>query len=406
VCLGVLAGQARPARSDQITIGLLANVTQQPGYSALIATFEHAYPDITVQASYYPASVLFQLEPTELGADNAPDLLTTLPGCGTPISVCALAEAGDLAPLIGEPWVRWSLPAVTSLAKHDGALVAFVPTVEPFGMFVNGALFASLGLRVPRTFAQLLSVCASARRDGTVAVLLPAGNTAVMGLFIGDLAEPTVYEQDRHWTSELKAGTASFEASGWHTALHELVEMNKDGCFQPGDTAQTNVTAQFAAGEGLLYPGVSSDKGLIDGDAPRFSPSLQPFPAAGSADSNAGSLATDFSLAVNAHVDAADQAAARTFIDFTAGPKQNASVAQRDGGLTQYELRKQQIPAFMSAIAPLLQQGRYFDYPLSTWWNASVGNVLEQDAVGLLTGQETVDGVLRAMDAAWRQGPS
>jgi hypothetical protein len=44
--------------------------------------------------------------------------------------------------------------------------------------------------------------------------------------------------------------------------------------------------------------------------------------------------------------------------------------------------------------------------PLQTWWNPNVGLALEQDGVGLLTGQSTVDGILAAMDAAWQQGPS
>jgi hypothetical protein len=31
---------------------------------------------------------------------------------------------------------------------------------------------------------------------------------------------------------------------------------------------------------------------------------------------------------------------------------------------------------------------------------------LNQDGLGLITGQTTIDGVLNAMDAAWKQGPS
>ena len=30
----------------------------------------------------------------------------------------------------------------------------------------------------------------------------------------------------------------------------------------------------------------------------------------------------------------------------------------------------------------------------------------QQDAIGLVTGQETIDDILNAMDAAWKQGPS
>jgi hypothetical protein len=44
--------------------------------------------------------------------------------------------------------------------------------------------------------------------------------------------------------------------------------------------------------------------------------------------------------------------------------------------------------------------------PGVTWWNPNVLVTLETDAIGLVTGQSTVDGILTAMDAAWKQGPS
>jgi hypothetical protein len=44
--------------------------------------------------------------------------------------------------------------------------------------------------------------------------------------------------------------------------------------------------------------------------------------------------------------------------------------------------------------------------PIESWWNPNVQLVLAQDSVGLLTGQATLDDVLNAMDAAWKQGPS
>jgi ABC-type glycerol-3-phosphate transport system substrate-binding protein len=116
--LAVGAGEARPAGSDQVTITMLVNATAQPGYQVLIANFEGAYPNIKVDATFAPAKVWYQLEATELAAGNAPDLLGTLPGCGTPVSVCVPAKAGDLAPLVEKPWTKWALPLVTSLGKY------------------------------------------------------------------------------------------------------------------------------------------------------------------------------------------------------------------------------------------------------------------------------------------------
>jgi hypothetical protein len=43
--------------------------------------------------------------------------------------------------------------------------------------------------------------------------------------------------------------------------------------------------------------------------------------------------------------------------------------------------------------------------PNTGWWNASVQLALQPNAVGVLTGQRSIDDVLNAMDAAWQQGP-
>ena len=74
--------------------------------------------------------------------------------------------------------------------------------------------------------------------------------------------------------------------------------------------------------------------------------------------------------------------------------------------MTQYEFLKQQIPSFMSAMAPVFKQHAYVVDPTQSWWNADVLYALEQDGIGLFTGQETPDSILQAMDAAWKQGPA
>src|SRR5919204_624224 len=110
----------------------------QPSFQVLIANFERVYPNIKVEATYAPGNAAwYRLETTELAAGNAPDLLGTNPGCGPPVSVCVLAKAGDLAPLVQEPWLKWSLPLVTSLGKYGPGLYAFEPTLNPWGIFTN-----------------------------------------------------------------------------------------------------------------------------------------------------------------------------------------------------------------------------------------------------------------------------
>jgi raffinose/stachyose/melibiose transport system substrate-binding protein len=328
LALGLGASAARPARSDQVTISLVQLTQAQPGFSVVISNFERVYPNITVNATYAAtSSALSQLMPTELAAGSAPDLVATNAGCGTVISVCAFARDGYLAPLVNEPWVRWSLPAVTSASKYGQGLFAFVSGLSFEGLYTNDDMFKKLGLQVPQTFAQLLALCPKAKADGTIPLLLPAQGSTVVQHLLEDIALNTVYAGDKHWTRELKAGTVTFDGTaGWHAALQEFVDMNNAGCFGAGTTSTTSAAAdgEFAAGQALMYFNGTTHYGLITAAAPQFAFSQRPFPAGNDPSRTVSLLEQDTGIGVNAHASAQNQAAAHLFIDFLARPAQDA----------------------------------------------------------------------------------
>jgi raffinose/stachyose/melibiose transport system substrate-binding protein len=406
LAFGVGASDARPARSDQVTISMLALGAQEAGLNVVIANFEHAYPNITVNITYGSNAFVISEEATELAAGNAPDLLTVQPGCGGPLSVCEAARAGDLAPMIDKPWAKRSLPLVTSVEKLNGALYAFQPIVSPHGIFTNDGLFAKLGLKVPQTFSQLLAVCKQAQADGTVAMDLQGAAPATMTDMILGLATPLVFARGTHWLAAFKAGTVSFDGTaGWHQALQEVVDMNDAGCFEPGAAGTVNADGLFAQGQGLMVVTVGAQKGSIDAGSPQFSYTFHPFPAATAPGQTDTFLHLGPAVAVNAHSSAQNQAAAQTFVDFLALPVEDDLYARMTGGLTQDEFLKGQLPAFMSDFATILKDREYVVDPLSGLGNANVGNVFDTDGLGLITGQVTPDSMLQALDAAWKQGP-
>jgi raffinose/stachyose/melibiose transport system substrate-binding protein len=399
-------GSAVSAQGDQITITLLSSNLNQIAYQVLIANFERVYPNIRVDGTYLLNGTIAQLQPTELASGNAPVLLVSVPGCGSTDSICELAKAGELAPMLNVPWAKRSLPLVTSLNKSGRGLYGFEPSVTFEGMFTNDSLFQKLGLKVPQTFSQLLDVCQKAKADGTFAVFLPGLNPPTVQLFVEDLAVPYVYGPDKHWAAEQRAGTVTFDGTaGWHRALQEFVDMSNAGCFEPGMPG-TAAAAQFPAGQGLMDPGTASLKGLIDAANPQFSYSFHPFPGGSLPDATQVFVTLSDNLSINAHSSAGEQAAAQTFVNFVARPKQNALYSQIRGSLTQYQFLHDELPSFMPTMSPVVEHGQYVLNPALSWWNPNVALVMQQDAIGLITGQTTIDGMLTAMDVAWKQGPS
>jgi raffinose/stachyose/melibiose transport system substrate-binding protein len=148
----------------------------------------------------------------------------------------------------------------------------------------------------------------------------------------------------------------------------------------------------------------SQTKGTIDASSPQFRYSHHPLPGGANANLTKTVFIPNDTLGVNSHSSAAAQQAAQDFVDFIARPKQNALIAQIQGGVTQQQLVKGPIPAYMSAFSSVLRQHRYVITPLQTWWNASVLLALQQNQIGVITGQRSIDDVLEAMDAAWKLG--
>jgi raffinose/stachyose/melibiose transport system substrate-binding protein len=395
--LALGASEARPDASDSIT--MLAFTTNQQAFQVLIPNFERVYPNITVNATYVPSGTAISLEPTELAAGSAPDIITDFPGSETPYSTYRLWQGGYLAPFVNVPWAKRSLPLMTSLSKVGPVLYTFEPQIAPYGAFTNDTLFAKLGLKVPQTFPQLLALCQKAKAAGTSAIILDVSNSA---MFIRALAIPLVYGSDRHWGAEMKAGKVTFSGSaGWRQALQEYVQMYNAGCFQPGVTgsSQQGAEAAFAEGQGLMFPFHSGVKGSIDALDPQFSYSFVPFPSGTSANQTATFLHISSGLSINSHASAQNQAAALTFINFVARPKQDALYTQITGGATAYQFQKDQLPSFMSAFSPVVANNRYIVDPAGVW-TGTLGLAASQSGVGLLTGQLTIDGVLSSMDAA------
>ncbi len=407
--LGLGAGDARPARDDTVTLSVLSFATQRPGLDVLIANFERVYPNINVEVTYASSTaVRDQLEATQLAAGSAPDVLSVSPGCFKSAAVCPFAKAGHLAAMVNKPWVKWSVPLVTSLDKYGQGLYAFSPQLAPFGVFTNDDLFKKLGLKVPQTYSQLLDLCQKAKAAGTVAMITSADAQEVSNLLV-NLAVGTLYGKDKQWAGRLRAASASFDGTpGWHQALQEYIDMNDAGCFQPGFTGITGASShtQFAQGQGLMDVTVSSNKGQIDAANPGFSVSFHPFPGGAGPNQTANFINIQAGFGVNAHSNEQHQAAAQTFIDFMARPKQNSLFTRINGGLSQYEFLHRQLPAFMAPYASVLAQHQYIANPLQQWWNPGVLFAMQQNQIGLITGQRSIDDVLNAMDAAWKQGPA
>lgn len=412
--VGVSSVAARPeakaAATASGTITMLLDGQQEVAWREIFANFEKAYPSITVNPTYVPtSSSILELLPTELAAGNAPDLLETIPGLGTTVSVQTLAKDGYLAPIVKPAWNKYTIPLIAPLDSYKGSIYAFEPDVDFYGLFWNTALMSKYGLKIPTTFPQFLSLCSKAKADGVVANAF-AGSPAAVATgttYITTIAGGTVLSSDPNWDAQRATGKVTFAGTpGWHTAVQDLVTMANDGCFETGyqGISSPQAIADFAAGQELSFGVSSGNAGGITADNPNLQYVMYPFPSGTSSKTKEAEVNPDFSLSINAK--STNRAAALTFINFLARPGQDALYAKLLGVVTQVSYKENVLPPILAGFKKAALKGQVVVGPISGWWNSSVLGALLTDASGIPTGQISPDAVLAAMDTAWDLGPS
>jgi raffinose/stachyose/melibiose transport system substrate-binding protein len=409
--LAALAFATNTGAAPQATVTLkfLGQSTGQGGnqqMSAVIANFEKAFPNIKVEQEYLPIGTTYaNALRTRLQSGNAPDVFYVTAGSGGLQSVLPLARAGYVANLAARPWAK-RIPVNSKPLYSVGNRLYAVPIqVVPVGVMYQPNVYSQLGIGVPRTMAQLLAACRTATSKGKAGLLNVAGASAQnAGLLAVTIAANYVQGPDPTWNQKRAQNRVTFAGSpGWRRTLQRILDMKNSGCFPRGAESLDNVpaTGQFVSGNVPSWVLPSSIIGLMKTINKDIQINFFPFPADTAAATRINASPTD-ALAVYSRTSRRD--AALRFADFWAREGQSRFYASLTGGISLHQADTgQKLRSELSGISPLLKsKTKVFPQVQLDWKNPEVFNLLGQGVQGLLTGQRTVDQILRAMDAAWQ----
>jgi raffinose/stachyose/melibiose transport system substrate-binding protein len=404
-------GTPRVSGTLTITVGL----TIKASYEQMLKNFAKAYPDVTVRPTYLQGgSVIAATLGTQFQAGNAPDVIELAPGRVNIPSILEYAKAGYLADLSKRPWAKriatFAKPLVTLNGKVYGWVMA--PTTGPVVVY-NKGLFRRLGLTVPKTFAQLLGLCRSIRQkapDDIPLGILGSISDARAAAAIG-IASSEVYGKDPTWNAKRVRNAVTFQSTpGWRTSLQHIVDMKTATCFSPSVAADTIPTIVGQMAREVMPMMWFSDTGL--GLLKLANPTLDLGIFVPPATTAAGTYMTVFpnsSIAVNKK--AHNMAAAVAWVDFMARQGQDelfSRVAARESAYSYQRALNPKIGAkALDAVhqfaAPYATKGKIKVTGQAFWPTTASFTAFATGVQGLLTGQSTVDDVLKAADAAWAQ---
>jgi raffinose/stachyose/melibiose transport system substrate-binding protein len=408
VCSLLAGGAGASSTQSPVTLRIMTNTGWANALNIVVANFQRVYPDIKIQPDIVPAASQATLYQTQFRSGNAPDILQLTPGRGNALGVLNYSDAGYLIDLAGRPWEkRVSQPQLVG-AKQGKKLWTASLGVNPVGYAYNRDLFKQLGVKVPRTWAEMVAGCKKFADAGKVMLIYQGGDPQLGVTMPLAQGAADVLGTDPQWNIKRQAGKVTFAGSKWRRVFEQLVEAKNAGCLSPGTAGITQASgfAMFARGEGGIVP--TTALGTILSLAPQFKIGILPGLPDKVVDTRM-SFTPSWAVAVNASISSEKKAAALKFVDFIMRPKQTETFNKATGlMISGYVLKTAKFPDWMTQytdiIGPLIKGKKYSVQSSVLWPNAAVANALFQGMVGQLTGQKTIDQALADMDTAFNKG--
>lgn len=399
---GASGGTSGGKTEFTLTYSKSNNVTSP--FETLAQQYMTSHPDVTIDLQGKPNDTYGDAVRTQLQAGNAADVIETEAGSGQSRSIVPLATANFLEPL-GDS-VKNTIPAGSeALFQVDGKTYGQPLGISFAGLVYNTTAAAAAGISAaPTDFDAVKAACTKAAAAKKTLFVLAGSTVPNAGITSLIISATRVYADDPDWNAKRTSGQVTFAGSkGWQDTLQTVVDMNKAGCFQQGAEGAgfDAITNNMAQGTSVSFFGPLGSASELQKAAPTQKFVAEAFPPATASAKPYGVASATYSLSINAASGKKD--AATAFLTWLADPAQANAFSQASGGLPTSLDGVDFASGIYSDVADLLKKGQYTALPNSGWKSSGVYDALGTGVQGLLTGQNTVDSVLKAMDTAWDQ---
>jgi raffinose/stachyose/melibiose transport system substrate-binding protein len=257
--------------------------------------FEADNPGVTVDVSVVAADELATVTNTRLSANDIDVIdmfgfanpVQDYMGAATPPGWQTMIEAGLLLDITDEPWVQnYDTPSIDQAGTFNGRVYSVNAGRTVYGgMYVNNDLLASVGVDLPTTWSELVSVCDAVKAAGNQC--MTNGGADGWPIFVGTYGLlGALYPDQQALVEGLYTGTVKWDdadvAVWWERAQTYARDM-----LEPGTTglAHDAATFRFAANDVAFLPTGAWQAPNLEGEA-TFDWTYVPFPGGDSAEDN------------------------------------------------------------------------------------------------------------------------
>lgn len=399
---GVLAACGTSSGSDGGTLEIVGVADERAPLEELTALYRKANPKRTLKATYAPVDQVQTAVRAQLGAGNAPDVHVLYPGNGSSMAMVQVAQAGLLADLSGQPWTQFIPDTFRPAFDHEGKTYLFSAGSSVIGAIYNKNVFRQAGVEPPKTWSELLDVCARIKKAGKIPIALGAQTPWVTQLITYALVPSTVYATNPKFDDEQLAGRTSFAQSGWRDAIEMYLELQRRGFLNPNPLGTTfeQQTSMVATGKAAMAVQVSAVlPGFRDATTSPDDIAMFPFPGADDPAQIRIPAGVVVGLGVSARSKEVD--AAKQFIEFLGKPANIDRWAQAVAAIPLKRGPSSKIDPVLDPFLPFIDDGKADPFMDQRWPNAEVQPTHFAVIQQLLGDKLSVDGALAKMDEAY-----
>jgi raffinose/stachyose/melibiose transport system substrate-binding protein len=382
------------------TLRLVGVADQQKALDELTKLYTQA----KFSTSYAPTDQVETSLRTQLGAGNAPDVHVVYPGNGSAMAMVQIAQAGLLTDLSDQQWTQSIPPNFKSAFQLKGKTFIYSAGSSVIGAIYNKKVFDQVGVQPPKTWSELLEVCAKLKKAGKIPIALGAQTPWVTQLITYALVPSTVYAKNPQFDSQMQAGSATFAGSGWRDAMNMYLELQQRGYFNPNPNGTTyeQQTSMVATGKAAMAVQVSAV--LPDFRKAASNPAdLSMFPFPGSDTQADVWIPAGVVVGLGVSARSRNKEAAKAFIEFLGRPENIDRWAEAVACIPLKRDANSKIDPVLSPFLPLIEANKAVPFMDQAWPNAEVQPTHFAVIQELLGGKTTVDKALAKMDETYRK---
>ena len=241
-------------------------------FDAVIAKFQEKYPHIKIKQTYLPdAAKVLEIR---MLTGEAPDLFSIEANA----AYRNYAKNQQIVDLSNESFMKRVNPEALEIIDFDGKKYGMPGAFNTMGIYFNKKIFTDLGITVPQTKSDLMTIADKLNTAGIMPFAFPDNDMPSINKldFQGYTGVYTDIPKKIFWDAMDKKAHLT-ESEALHKAVQLYVDL-RTYSENSADVSMEEALNQFASGKAAMLPSVSFASGKIKGVNPKLEFSIFPIP--------------------------------------------------------------------------------------------------------------------------------